>query len=105
MGLKAKRLEEEVPDFPWPLEYLWRDFNEIAAGLSANGFAVPSISWDVLQAWSLLRGIALHPGDALTLVRLGALRAEVLSEEQPKPDAGSNKDRKHSPRRQHHHSR
>ncbi|WP_296741444.1 hypothetical protein [Mesorhizobium sp.] len=89
----------EEPDFPWPLEYLWIDFLEISMGITSNGFGPALITWDVLQSWSMLRGIALDPKDALALIKLGHSRATILIEK-PK-DAGKNKDRADRKRHQH----
>lgn len=49
-------------------------------GLQGNGMAVPGITWEGLTAWCALMRIVLEPWEAQALVRLGALRASVLSE-------------------------
>lgn len=78
-------LENTGPECPAPLQYLWSWFCELASGLSVNGMAPPVVTWEGLEAWARQMDIALEPREARTLVRLGQMRAEILSEEQPKP--------------------
>lgn len=93
---------DDAPDFPWPMEQLWSDFNEISLGLSSNGFGAALITWDSLQAWQQLRGVDLDPQDALTLIRLSHRRAVILEEKKPEsPGANQDKNRANSAGRQH----
>jgi hypothetical protein len=91
---------DQGPDFPWPLEYLWNDFNEISLGLASNGFGAALITWESLQAWQRLRGLEIDPNDASTLIRLSHRRAVILEEKQP--GASQDKDRPDRKGRQHH---
>lgn len=62
------------------LRYLFNYFQEIAMGLAANGFSIPSVSWETLHAWCELRTIKLEAWESLTLVQLGQIRANVLTD-------------------------
>ncbi|MDP2410353.1 MAG: hypothetical protein Q8M26_08710 [Pseudolabrys sp.] len=78
---------------PAALSYLWRWFNEIAMGLAANGMSIPVVTWEALVSWSLMRDVALERWESLALVRLGQIRASVLSQKQnqtPTPPGRNN---------------
>jgi hypothetical protein len=77
---KAVLAREHGPQCPLPLRYLFEYFQEIAIGLSANGFSIPTVSWESLCAWSGLRGVDLEPWESLLLVQLGQVRAKALME-------------------------
>ncbi|QUS39557.1 hypothetical protein RPMA_12455 [Tardiphaga alba] len=77
----------EGPEPPALLLYLWEWFFEISMGLAISGMAPPVVTWEGLAAWRMQMGIELEPWEARTIVRLGYLRAAVLSEEKPKPPA------------------
>jgi hypothetical protein len=62
------------------LHYLWGWFVEITHGLDTGGFGPASITWQGLKAWSDLMQQAIEPWEAMTLVRLGMLRASIASE-------------------------
>lgn len=78
----AKKVEDETPEFPYELRYLWKFFCEHSLGLQVSGMAPPVITWESLQAWSMFMGVALEPWEALTMVRLGHLRASIEGEKQ-----------------------
>jgi hypothetical protein len=68
------------PPFPIELRYLWHHFREHSLGLQINGMCPPTITWEGLQAWAMFMRLELEPWEALTLVKLGYLRAAVESE-------------------------
>lgn len=45
------------------------------------GFGPSQVTWGDLAAWAALTGELLEAWEARTVVRLGALRASILSEE------------------------
>ncbi|MFL9823434.1 hypothetical protein [Rhodoplanes sp. SY1] len=75
---RALAVELAGPPFPQPLRHLWSLFSEIAEGLDAGGFGPATVTWQSLDAWSRLTGVTLDPREAVALVRLGAVRAEVM---------------------------
>jgi hypothetical protein len=76
------------PTFPKRLAYLWIDFCDIIGGMDSNGWSPSVVTWEGLRAWSEMTGTQLDPWEAKLLVRLGALRARVLSEQSPTDGAG-----------------
>jgi hypothetical protein len=72
------------------LDYLWVTFHDIAMGLAVTGMAVPTITWDTLQAYERLEG-PLDPWERRALMRLSNVRAHVLSiRPEPAKDVPSN---------------
>jgi hypothetical protein len=69
--------------------YLWNWFWEILEGVPPNGMAVTAIGWRDLTSWRELTGETLQHWEARLLVRLGVLRADILSEPAPKPPGAS----------------
>jgi hypothetical protein len=49
-------------------------------GLSSAGFGVPAVSWENVQCWKTLMRVDIDPWEAALMVRLGQLRASILSE-------------------------
>jgi hypothetical protein len=86
LGTKPPQANEPVPDFPEPLAYIWSAFCEIVLGIQGNGWAHPVITWECLEAWARLTDQALEPREVKTIIRLGALRADVLNERLNKKD-------------------
>jgi hypothetical protein len=79
-GDKARAINEEgAPAFPFELEYLWQTFCDVSLGLAVNGMAVPTITWESLQAYEHLNGAPLEPWERRTLMLLSSARAHVLS--------------------------
>lgn len=72
------------PPFPEELDYVWEMFLEHAHGLSAPGMGAPVVTWESLAAWREVGGPALEYWEALTLIRLGLLRASIEAERQDK---------------------
>lgn len=70
--------ELDGPPFPALLGYLWSIFAELQYGLDSGGWGTSVVTWQTLDAWSRLGGIALSAREAVALVRLGAVRAEVM---------------------------
>lgn len=58
-------------------------------GLAVSGMAPPVVTWEGLAAWRAQMGIDLCPWEARAIVRMSCLRANILSEEKPKPPAPS----------------
>lgn len=69
------------PEFPNEIDYLWDWFMQISLGLTPTGFAPPVVTWEAVQAWSLLTECPLEPWEAVALVQLGLIRASIQSEE------------------------
>lgn len=76
---RALAAELAGPPFPQPLRYLWLMWVEVADGLESGGWGVPVVTWQSLDAWSRLTGVTIAPCEALALVRIGAIRAAVVS--------------------------
>lgn len=70
----------KAPRFPHQMAPVWADFCEIIDGVAFNGMTQPSITWLDLRAWCDLTGVKLDPWHAKALVRLGAVRADILAE-------------------------
>lgn len=78
-GDKAKAINEDgAPPFPFELEYLWATFYDIAMGLGVTGMAVPTITWETLQAYEQLEG-PLDPWERRALMLLSNARLRILS--------------------------
>lgn len=75
-----KAIAEAWPPCPAELIYLWNLFNEISMGVASNGMSYPTISWECLAAWRAQMRVDLDPWESRALVRLGSLRASILSE-------------------------
>ena len=69
------------PPFPVELGYLWRHFIELSQGLSGGGFGPAVITWADLRDWQEQMGVALELWEKRALMRLGNLRALILSEQ------------------------
>lgn len=83
-----KALLPPAPAFPDALGHVWAWFCEIRGGLQGNGWGCASITWRDLEAWRALTGETPEPWEARLLVRLGALRAEILDAADAAPPAG-----------------
>lgn len=87
--MKTKQpIEVHPPEFPEALRYLWTWFLELLGGLQGNGFSYPVIGWSDLDCWSRLTGQEVSPREARTIVKLGVMHANILSE---KPKSNGNK--------------
>lgn len=71
----------DTPQLPDPISYLWFWFLEILGGLDSGGMGVATVSWSNLKAWVDLTGNDLEPWEVSALIRLGTLRASVISED------------------------
>lgn len=78
------------PPFPKRLAYLWIDFCDVIAGMDGNGWGPQVVTWEGLHAWSAMTGTNLDPWEAKLMIRLGSLRARILSEQSG--DGGKDKD-------------
>jgi hypothetical protein len=79
-GDKAKAIEEDgAPPFPFELEYLWVIFHDVSMGLAVTGMAIPTITWESLQAYEQLNGAPLEAWERRALMQLSSARAHVLS--------------------------
>jgi hypothetical protein len=65
-------------------EYLWNWFCQISMGISSAGFGVPAVTWENVQCWKTLMRVEIDPWEAALMVRLGQLRASILSEPEKK---------------------
>ncbi len=77
---QADAVLEEPPLFPKELAYLWSWYCQHSMGLAVNGMSYPAVTWEGVSAWSNLMGISLESWEALTMIRLGNLRANIESE-------------------------
>jgi hypothetical protein len=76
---KAKAIEADAgPPFPFELEYLWLTFHDVSVGLAVTGMAIPTITWESLQAYEQLNG-SLETWERRALMQLSSARAHVLS--------------------------
>lgn len=90
MGGAAKKpvaLSAPDPEFPEQIAYLWNWFGEIIEGCEP-GFGPAVVTWQALASWAGFMRVDLEPWEARTIVRLGATRAAILSE-----DAGGGQDK------------
>lgn len=88
-GLKPKVAPKiEGPELPYEFQYLWAWFCEHVMGLPVNGNVPPVVTWESLHAWCAFMRIDLSPWEALLMVRLGNLRATVITEKKTKPPDG-----------------
>lgn len=78
------------PLFPSRLAYLWRDFVDIIQGAESGGWGPPVVTWSTLRAWCEITGSQLEPWEARLIIRLGALRAEIISEKSASGDQNAN---------------
>jgi hypothetical protein len=84
LGRKQKTTDIEAgPDCPAALNYLWFWFCQHCFGLSSGGMGVPVVTWEGLHSWACLSKVEMEPWEALTMVRLGHLRAIISSETAP----------------------
>ncbi len=77
---QAEYVVDGPPSFPSELSYLWRWFCQHALGLAINGMAPSVVTWEGVTAWAALMDVRLEPWEALTMVRLGHLRAGIETE-------------------------
>jgi hypothetical protein len=90
-GDKAKAIEEDgAPAFPFELEYLWSTFHELSMGLAVTGMAIPTITWESLQAYEQLNGVPLDAWERRALMQLSNARAHVLSIRPEQKDTPAN---------------
>jgi hypothetical protein len=89
-GDKATAIEEDgAPRFPFELEYLWHTFHDVSTGLAVTGMAVPTITWESLQAYEHLNG-PLEAWERRALMQLSNARAHVLSIRPEQKDTPAN---------------
>jgi hypothetical protein len=84
MVSRAKSTAPDLPPFPWLLDYLWDWFCQLSMGLTVSGMAPSVVTWEALESWARQMDVELEPREAVLLVELGQLRAQVLTEEKPK---------------------
>lgn len=91
-GLKPRGgvTSEPAPRIPGLLRYVWDAFREVSAGIQANGWTYPVVTWETLRAWSEETDQHLEPRDARLVVQLGERRAAILNAAQTKKNAGKN---------------
>jgi hypothetical protein len=88
LGIKPKtEIVAKPPEFPKALEHVWNWFLEIIQGVASNGWSVPGVTWTELDCWARLTGQDIPARDARTIIRLGVMRANILSEKS-KTDGG-----------------
>jgi hypothetical protein len=65
---KVAPVEDDVPEFPWPLNYLWQDFLEIADAVERDDYGAPQITWRDIESWSIQMRVVLEPWEARAIV-------------------------------------
>jgi hypothetical protein len=63
--------DDEAPEFPWPLNYLWEYFLEIADAVPRDDVGAPMITWGDIESWSELMGVRLEPWELRAVVVIG----------------------------------
>lgn len=83
LGKKPKAADTPDPSPPLPdqIAYLWFWFLEILGGLDSGGMGVATVSWSNLKAWVDLTGNELEPWEISAVIRMGTLRASIISED------------------------
>lgn len=76
----AAEVLPDPPPFPSELSYLWSWYCQHSMGVAVNGMAPAVVTWEGVAAWSRLMGIDLEPWEAMTMIRLGHLRANTEAE-------------------------
>jgi len=76
----AAEVLPDAPPFPSELGYLWSWYCQHSMGLTITGMAPAVVTWEGLASWCDLMGVDLEPWEALTMIRLGHLRANIESE-------------------------
>lgn len=80
LGKKIDHLTTPPPEFPHPIRYVWLWFQEIVRGVQGNGWSFPIITWSELESWSRLTQTELLPREARTIIALGTMQANIMSE-------------------------
>lgn len=88
---KAAPAAKEGPACPWQLAYLWRFFIEVLNGASGGGMGPATIAWVDIRAWADLTGEVIEPWEAQLMLRLSAMRAEIVSEDVGKGQGGASR--------------
>jgi hypothetical protein len=65
-GLQVEE-DEEPPELPDEVAYLWQFWLELHAGRSSGGFGVNPLSYSDIQAWSALTDEPLDPWEVRAL--------------------------------------
>jgi hypothetical protein len=68
---KAAAVEDDAPEFPWPLNYLWQHFLEISEAVARDDVGAPIITWEAIGSWSELMGTWLEPWELRAIVMVG----------------------------------
>jgi hypothetical protein len=65
--------DDNAPEFPWPLNYLWEYFLEIADAVPHDDVGAPVITWEAIARWSELMAIWLEPWELRAIVMIGRI--------------------------------
>jgi hypothetical protein len=65
---KIATVEDDAPEFPWPLNYLWDDFLQIADAVERDDYGAPQITWRDIDAWSIQMRVMLEPWEVRAIV-------------------------------------
>jgi hypothetical protein len=65
---KPKSVDDDAPEFPWPLMYLWEDFLQISDAVERDDYGAPQITWRDIEAWSIQMRVVLEPWEAQAIV-------------------------------------
>jgi hypothetical protein len=79
LGIKTK-VEIPPPEFPAAIGHVWHWFQEIIRGVQGNGYSYPVITWTELDCWARLTRRDISPREARTIIVLGTMHANIMSE-------------------------
>jgi hypothetical protein len=63
--------DDDAPEFPWALNYLWEYFLEISDAVPRDDVGAPVITWEAIARWSELMGTWLEPWELRAIVMIG----------------------------------
>jgi hypothetical protein len=87
LGIKPKaEFSIPSPEFPHAIGHVWRWFCEIRPGVQGNGVSYPVVTWTELDAWASRTRQDPDPREAKTIIILGTMHANIMSEKLKKTD-------------------
>jgi hypothetical protein len=69
-----------VPEFPYPLEYLWDTFLEVTDAVPHDDYGAPQCLWTEILAWSELTGCWLQHWELQAIAWLGRTSQTVAAQ-------------------------
>jgi hypothetical protein len=82
LGWKTAASEVLIPppEFPHAIAHVWQWFHEVVRGVQGNGMSYPVITWTELDCWARLTQQEISPREAKTIIVLGTMHANIMSE-------------------------